>query len=171
MSPNSLLPRLMLYAALACVLAATGCAGYQFAGQEHGVLSGQAKSLAFKDVDNPTLETWLEPRLRADIRDELARRGLADWTSTSKAETLLTIKVLHYTTRAKVKNRSDETIKYFVELSIEATLTGRETGAPVWNSGPVTRQESYLEGELPDAREKVVDFAVRELADRMAHAF
>ena len=158
--------------ALSMVLAA-GC-GYQFAGSSSSapfVLPEGHRTLAMKEVVNPTLETWLEPDLRSMIRDEFSKRGKIRWTPLDQADATMSVQVLKYSETANIKNERGDTLKREVRLSLEAKLFNRSDGLLIWESGPIAVYETYLQGGLQEAREAVTARAIRMLADRMAHAY
>ena len=156
----------------AAFLSSIGCGGYHFAADEPLVLPEGQRLLAIEEIDNPTMETWLSPRLRSLIRDELSMRGNVTWTSRADADALLTVRVLRYTVSAKVKDDMDRTLKRVVEIRIEATLTRTSDDTIIWESGPVITHETFLtDEELSFARTRAAQIAVRQLADRLGHAF
>lgn len=163
---------LLLLSIAAAFLFSIGCGGYRFAADEPLVLPEGSRLLAMEEIDNPTMETWLSPQLRSLIRDEVASRGDVTWTSKADADSLLTVRVLRYTESARIKDDLERTLKKMVEIRIEATLTSTADETVLWDSGPVIAHETFLaDGELSAARSRAVQMAVRELVDRLGHAF
>jgi hypothetical protein len=158
-------------AGLCLAALAAGC-GYSVGSSAPVVLPQGKRSLAINKVDNPTTELWLEPKLRSILRDELGGRGLAVWTDTSKAETLLNVRVMRLTRGAAVKDKRDKTLKYEVEIRLEGKLINGKDRTPLWESGAIMVSEYYYnEGDRESAEELCVTMAVRELADRMGQNF
>ena len=129
---------------LLCALLLGGC-GYGFSPQGPSVLrteQGKGKStLAVGQVKNPTLETWMEPALRNALRDEIAVREPVRWVEPSEADMLLDLDITRYTVSAAVQDAKDSTLKYKLELVLDATLKDRGQGTVIWRSGPVSRIE------------------------------
>jgi hypothetical protein len=165
-----LLPVLLLL----CVLAGAAGCGYTVAGGTGAsaptVLPAAYGGIALRAVHNPTMYTWLGPELRSLLREELIRRGYV-WADEGGASALLTVRVQRYTVRAQVKNAQDETLRFVSELRLTASITGTEQDDLLWSSGTVatTWPHATEEGHVTD-REVLVQ-AVRDLADRMGHAF
>ena len=157
--------------AVAVFLSTSGCGGYQFTGEPLVMPEGH-RLLCIDEIDNPTMETWLRPMLRSMIRNELTRRGDVEWTSRAGADALLTVRIKRYLVEARIQDSSDFTLKKMVEIQVDAELTRTSDNTQLWQSGTVVSHETYLtDGELPAARSRAVEKAVRELADRMGHAF
>ncbi len=130
------------------------------------------KTLALAKVENPTLKTWLEPQLRADVRDEFASRNVATWRDSGESDFSLEIKILRYTESSYLTNEREETLKSVVDLRLEAKLYSSDEKLPIWESGPIDVQEYYYDDtDLEKARALAVSLASRELADRMGDAF
>lgn len=159
---------------LLCILLG-GC-GYGFTPSGPTVLEpeeGQgAKSIAIGSVENPTLQTWMEPELRNVLRDELASRSSAVWTDTDSADMIMDIVIDRYIISAAVQDKREKTLKFEVALTISAVLKDRKEGTLIWQSGPVRRVEYYLDdNDKAAAEHRVVAMAVRVLVDRMSHSF
>lgn len=158
-------------ATLAALLALAGC-GYKLGAGGPDVLPQGQNTLALSKVDNPTLKTWLEPQLRADIRDELSARNIATWRDSGDSDFSMEIKILRYTESSYLTNEREETLKYVVDLRLEAKLFSSDEKLPVWESGPISVQEYYYnDAGLEEAKKLAVSLASRELADRMGDAF
>ncbi len=157
---------------LLAVILLSGC-GYQF-GAKAGpsVLGNGSRKVAISSVENPTLEVWIEPFVRNALHDELAVRSKVTWTQPGDADQVLDIKVDRYYVAAAVQDSSDNTLKYQVRVTLLCTLKDGHTGARIWESGPVERQEFYIAGsDKLSAGRTAIELAVRDLVDRMSHAF
>jgi hypothetical protein len=162
---------LVMAGCLCLAVLAAGC-GYSIGSSAPVVLPMGHRSLAVNKVDNPTTEIWLEPLLRSKLRDELGGRGVAVWTDSSKAESLLNVRIIRLTRGAAVKDKRDKTLKYEVEIRLEGKLINGKDRTPLWQSGPIMVSESYYsEGDRSAAEDLAVTMAVRELADRMGQAY
>lgn len=156
-----------LFAILVC-----GACGYQFGSNAPVVLPEGHRTLAIKKVVNPTVETWIEPVLRAKLRDEITSRGQISWTDPDTADATITLKVLRFTEEASVKDERDKTLKYRVELQVEGVMNNKEDHTPLWESGLITKEWFYQnDTDRPDAEQKVVILAIRELVNRMGDNF
>ncbi len=160
----------LLVAAL--VALASGC-GYQFAAKSGPTVLGDgSRKLAIASVDNPTLEVWIEPFVRNSLYDELATRSKVTWTQPGDADQVLDIKVDNYFVAAAIRDDRDDTLKYQVRVTISAILRDRSTGARIWESGPVQRREFYIAEDAKSLAGRVaIELALRDLVDRMSHAF
>ena len=103
------------------VSAVSLCAcGYNFTGQ--GTVLGPDpdavsrldpafRTMAIARVENPTIEPWLEPRLRSLIRDEFTRRRFVTWVDKDKATSLLTVVIKKFTRSTSVAGQQDQSLK------------------------------------------------------------
>ncbi len=169
------------YAINVCVLLLAaallhGC-GYGFAPKSGpSVLNDKVKegksTLAIRKVENPTLQTWLEPTLRNDLRDEITSRASVTWVQPDAADMLLDLNITRYIIQAAIQDEKEKTLRYQVELVLEATLVDAAEGTVIWQSGPIRRIEFYLNDAEKSAAERDVVFqAVRVLVDHMGHSF
>jgi len=168
---------------LALLLAATwtlcGC-GYTFTGQ--GTVLGPDpdavsrldpafRSMAIARVENPTVEPWLEPRLRSLIRDELTRRRFITWTDKDKATSLLTVTIKKFTRSTIVAGQQDQSVKLSTGLVLIFQVRRASDGAVLWNSGEQSQTESFFPGDSDGADLRVTDLAVRRMADLMTQNY
>ncbi len=160
-------PRWLGVAALVTLLLAA--CGYRCGGEAPAVLQGRT-NVAMGAFENPTVETWLEPSLRARVRDELASRALVTWTERGKADMTLGIQILRYSDLSTVKNEHEKTLKKAVTLRLEAKLLDAKNQTLVWRSGPFEVSWSYTD-DSAEAQEQILLLAARTLADRLGHAF
>ncbi|NJB68999.1 hypothetical protein GGQ74_002693 [Desulfobaculum xiamenense] len=165
----TVLRTILLSAVLA--LALSGC-GYHATGHgEHLVLDASHRALCIRSVENPTLKPWLESVLRAEVRDEFTRRGHIDWASVKDAQADLHLVVNSFRSDASLTDSDDETIKSSSTITLTARIVSRDTGAELWNSGPVSASQSFTTGGKESAEHVVVNLAVRRLADRLTQAY
>ena len=159
---------------VACVIllsALTGC-GYTFSGMAPIDLPMGKKRLCITKFINPSTEAWLEPSLRSELRDEFTRRGQVTWVQRNEAETLVTIKVLTYSSSSTLKASDDETVKSAIQLSVEVQMYNAEDHTLIWSSGRIYASESYRgDGNKSDAQTTAVSLAAERVADRLGQAF
>ena len=156
---------------LATSLALAACAGYRFAADAPVALPKGVQTLAIKRVDIPTMDYWLEPRLRSLVRDEFTRRGALRWVDKGQADALLVIRVIRYTTSAYLWDANEQSVKRTVALLLAADIVNAQDNTQLWTSGDISVTESYYgDDELP-AAEEAAQMAVRVLADRLGNGF
>jgi hypothetical protein len=156
---------------LVLICSLTGC-GYTFSGMAPIELPQGQTLLCITKFENPTTEPWLEPSLRAEIRDEFTRRGQVKWVSRNEAETLVTIRVIRYSSSSTHKGSNDETVTSAVQLSVAVDMYNAADRTVIWTSGPINVSESFRgdSGE-PKAREDAVRLTAEQIADRLGQAF
>jgi hypothetical protein len=156
---------------LVLICSLTGC-GYTFSGMAPIELPQGQTLLCITKFENPTTEPWLEPSLRAEIRDEFTRRGQVKWVSRNEAETLVTIRVIRYSSSSTLKGSNDEAVTSAVQLSVVVDMYNAADRTVIWTSGPINVSESFRgdSGE-PKAREDAVRLTAERIADRLGQAF
>jgi outer membrane lipopolysaccharide assembly protein LptE/RlpB len=147
------------------------CAGYRFAGEDYSVLEPKFRDLALVDVSNPSTYTWLGPRLRSLVRDELTRRNVVRWTDKAKAQSHLYVEVKRYHRKAAVTGTYDQTLKLDATLVMQARIFSAADGSVLWDSREISITRSYFPGEEQAVDDLVADLAVRSLADRMSERY
>ncbi len=155
-----------------------GC-GYSFTGQ--GTLGPDPdavsrldpafRTMALVRVDNPTVEPWLEPRLRSLIRDEFTRRRFVVWTEKDKATSLLTVTIKKFTRSTVVAGQQDQSVKLSTGLTLIFRVQRASDGAILWDSGEQSQGESFFPGDSEGADLRVTDMAVRRMADLMTQNY
>jgi len=164
---------------LATALALGGC-GYTFTGK--GALTGPDpdavsrldpafRHMAIARVENPTIEPWLEPRLRSLIRDEFTRRRFVTWVDKDKATSLLTITIKKYTRSTFVAGQQDQSLKLSTGLTMIFRVQRAGDGAILWDSGEQHQTESFFPGDSDGADLRITDLAVRRMADLMTENY
>ncbi|MFW6324241.1 MAG: LPS assembly lipoprotein LptE [Desulfovibrionales bacterium] len=162
---------MLLRYSLLLFLALAGC-GYHLAGETPIVLPGEVQSLAIRNVTNPTTETWIVPRLRSELRNEITRRSDVVWKEVRLSEAILDVDILRYTTSSSLKGEDEQTLKSDAIISIEGRLLRNEDKSLIWSSGPITASESFAAGGGErEAGEDALEKAVRRLADRLDQNF
>ena len=153
------------------VCALTGC-GYSFSAMAPIDLPKDQTLLCITKFVNPSTEAWLEPSLRAELRDEFTRRGQVKWVAKNEAETLVTIRVIRYSSSSTLKGSDDETVTSAIQLSVAVDMYNAVEHNVIWTSGTVNVSQSF-KGESTEqkAREDAVSLAAERIADRLGQAF
>lgn len=165
---------------LACLLLAClvlgGC-GYKFTGssiadeESVNVLPRHYRDLAIARIENPTVEPWLEPRLRSLIRDEFTRRRLANWVERSKATALITVHIKQYTRSTALSGQQDQSLKLSAGIVFTVRIRRAGDNLVLWESGEQTQSESFFPGDADGADMRLTDLAVRRIADLMTQGY
>lgn len=160
------------YISILLMLALAGCSGYSFGEGDVTVLPPEYRTLAIEEVVNPTTLSWIEPRLRKLLRDELNRRGTITWTDDiNKADALITLKVIKYNRPTAVSDSSGETLRSDAIFTYQAEISSAGTGAVLWNSGRMTQTWPFFTGDEEKADEEVTLLGIRRLADKMTQNY
>jgi hypothetical protein len=172
---SGLMRSLGLALLFAATLALCGC-GYSFTGQADSTetasrLDPAFRKMAIARVENPTIEPWLEPRLRSLIRDEFTRRRLATWADKDQATSLLTVIIKRFARSTLVAGQQDQSVKLSTELTLFFRVHRAGDGAVLWDSGEMSQSESFFPGDSEGADLRVTDLVVRRLADRMTQNY
>ncbi|SKA83346.1 protein of unknown function [Paucidesulfovibrio gracilis DSM 16080] len=161
---TALVPTILLFVSLA------GC-GYHLAANGPVALDQDQRSLFMERVDNPTLQTWLGPRLRSVLRDELTRRGWTRWTSRAQADLLVRVVIDRYSRSSKVRDADDDTLRYSASITMRVDMVSRATDTVVWSSGTIAESESYFGNSTTAADMEVTELAVRRAVDRLTQGY
>ena len=161
--------------ALAC-LALAGC-GYKFTGssisdeESVNVLPQHYRDLAIVRIENPSVEPWLEPRLRSLIRDEFTRRRLANWVERSKAAAFVTVQIKQYTRSTALAGAQDQSVKLNTGMVWKVRIRRAGDNLVLWDSGEQSQTESYFPGDSEGADLRITDLAVRRMADLLTENY
>ena len=156
---------------LLLLLLLAGC-GYSFGESGQSVLTERYRTLAISGVENPTTLTWLEPRLRKLLRDELTRRGSVKWVDDRKdAEALISIRIIRYNRPTSVAGQGDVTLQSTASFQFEATIKSNIDGSTLWSSGEMTQNWPFFSGQESEADMEVTKLGIRRMADRMAQDY
>lgn len=149
----------------------SGCAGYRFTDDSTYALAPEYRKLFIESVDNPTLMSDLEFRLRSLVRDELTGRGLVTWTPKETAAAAMRLRIVDFRSNTLLEDAEEETVKSVAFINLQAEIRSRKDNKILWESGRISRSLSFFDGEQVDTEDRVLEFAVRELADRLRYAF
>lgn len=164
---------------LSTALTLCGC-GYSFTGQGTVIgpdpeaasrLDPAFRTMALVRVENPTVEPWLEPRLRSLIRDEFTRRRFVTWADKDKAASLLTVVIKKFTRSTVVAGQQDQSLKLSTGLTLIFRVQRASDGVILWDSGEQGQSESFFPGDSEGADLRVTDLAVRRMADLMTQNY
>ncbi len=156
---------------LLCIVFAVSACGYHNSASEPNRVGEQYREIAINKVENPTLERWLEPKMRSMLRDEITRRGQLTWTDKSKAEALINIRIIELSDGSRILGNKDTTLKYDMTLKVQMKVTSAADGTLLWNSGPVSVTESYYTDQEDETRQLITKLMVRRLVDKMNQAY
>jgi len=163
--------RPLKYMAILLPLLLTAC-GYGFDGGNTSVLKPEYRTLAISEVANPTTLSWLEPRIRKLLRDELNNRGTIIWAnSPSKADAVIAITIKRYNRPTAVAGSSDETLRSVANFQFEATIRSATDDSVLWQSGTIDQTWPFFTGDEDDADMEVTRLGIRRLADRMTENY
>lgn len=168
--------RFIARAALACLTLLTLAAcGYGFGADSESVIKptteGALPTLKIKSVDNPTLHTWIAHIVRAEMRDEIAARGLARWVDSGKADYEISFKVDSFTFRSWLTDSDDVTMLYSAAMTMEAILYKGNTNEEVWRSGKTSYSQSYERVQERTAASDLTRELARRIASNLQHSF
>ncbi|WP_027723157.1 LPS assembly lipoprotein LptE [Maridesulfovibrio zosterae] len=153
------------------IIFAVNACGYHNSATEPNRLGEMFRDVAISKVENPTLERWLEPKIRSLLHDEIIRRGQLVWVDKSKADALFNIKIINLTDGSRILGDKDKTLKYDMTLKLQMRVTSAADGKLLWNSGPVSVTESYYTGQEEATQQLIVELLVRRLVDKMNQAY
>jgi len=160
------------YILISLLLALAGCSGYSFGEGNATVLDTEHRTLAIEEVVNPTTLSWIEPRVRKLLRDELNRRGTIAWTDErGRADALISITITQYNRPTAVSGKKDETLRSEAVFEFEAEIRSSGTGAVIWRSGRMRESWPFFAGDEDAADRAVTRLGIRRLADRMAQNY
>ncbi|BCS89667.1 LPS assembly lipoprotein LptE [Pseudodesulfovibrio sediminis] len=160
------------YILLLAVFALAGCSGYSFGEGESSVLPKEYRVLAIGEVSNPTTISWLEPRLRKLLRDELNNRGSIQWSDTrATADAVIDINIHRYNRPTAVSGSSDETLSSVAVFQFEAVIISTMDDSELWRSGVIDQQWPFFSGDESQADKEVTKLGIRRLADRMTQNY
>lgn len=149
-----------------------GCSGYSFGEAGQSVLAPEYRRLAIAGVDNPTTISWLEPRVRKLLRDELTRRGTVTWVDEQKdADATIHIRIITYNRPTAVEGSSDQTLRSNANFVFSATVKSTTDGSVLWNSGEMSQNWPFYQGQETEADKEVTLLGIRRLADKMTQNY
>lgn len=164
------MPLIRAFLLLPLLLLLVSC-GYNFADGQTASLPPEFRKLFIDRVENPAPESWLEPRIRSLLRDELSRRPWATWTDRKDATALVRIDIQSYHRQTKVTGEDDVSLQYEVSIKLSGTVVDNLSGRVIWSSGSISEEWPYEAGNDEIADNKVTELAIRRFVDRMSNNF
>lgn len=160
------------YIALTLTLLMMGCSGYSFGEEGTSVLPPGDRTVAVEKITNPSTLSWMEPRLRSLLRDELNNRNTITWVdSPSKADATITINVLSYNRPTAVSGAKEETLRSVASISLKATVRSTITNEIIWTSGTLSQDWPFFTGGETEADMEVTQQIIRQLANHMTQNY
>lgn len=162
--------------ALSLAFALSGC-GYGFTGgtvaqtEADTRLDPAFQQMAIARIENPTVEPWLEPRLRGLIRDEFTRRRLVTWVDRAKATSLLVVHIKQYTRSTQVSGQADQSLKLSTVITFSVRVHRASDNMLLWDSGEQSQGETFFPGDSDGADQRVTDMAIRRIADLLTQGY
>lgn len=160
---------ILLLAGMALLLSACG---YQFSSAASLALPGNMQQIYLGEIFDPTTEPQLESRLRTSIRSEFTQRGDVKWVSRDRAEGVLQVRIVSYTSSSKLESPEQETVRFEAVLRFRGRIFQSEDDALVWESATLTVRESYAQQSQRDsAQRRLVALAAEKLANQLVQGF
>ena len=129
--------RISLLLLVLCFVGLAAC-GYKPAAFSPSILGDGTKTLKIKEIDNPTLESWVPHSIRTALRDEVNARHLARWVDSGPADYEISIIVLALTQRESIHDRYDQPLLYDNLLRIRAIVYDGATNQEIWRSRDIS---------------------------------
>jgi ribosomal protein L31 len=159
------------FIALLGLLILSAC-GYSMGESEHSVLKPEFRTIAISGVDNATTQTWLEPRIRKLLKDELNRRGTIRWVDDRKAaDALIHINISRYNRPTALEGDKDQTLRSNASIRLQATIRSTTGDEVLWESGIISQSWPFYTGQESQADKEVTSLAIRQLADKMSENY
>ncbi len=159
------------YIVLLLPLLLLGC-GYSFGDKSQSVLQPEYRVLAITGVENPTTLTWLGPRIRALLRDELTNRGTIVWADDhNKADAWIDINIIKYYRPTTVFGVGEKTLQSSAVFEFEAVIRSATDDSVLWSSGRISQNWPFYPGQESFADDEVTKLGIRRLADKMTQNY
>lgn len=145
--------------------------GYGF-GDKSSVLEERYHKVAIGRITNPTTLSWIEPRMRALLRDEFTRRGLVSWEDNRKnAEAVMNVTITTFTRPTTVESGTGETLQSSTYIVLHSEIKSTTDGSTLWASGDISQDYPFFSGQEAEADMEVTRLVVRRLADKMSQNY
>jgi outer membrane lipopolysaccharide assembly protein LptE/RlpB len=149
------------------LLSVTGC-GYHFSASAPITLPHGVTKIYIRDVNNPTLEGWLDPFLRSRFRDEFTRRAKVHWVSQDQAQAYVDLTIFSYSADTDLAGARGQALTGRAQVILEAEFRSRADNSLLWSSGQVSGAEIFEAGTSEIvAGERAVEEAIRKIADSL----
>jgi hypothetical protein len=142
--------------------------GYHFSAYAPITLPHGVTKIYIRDVNNPTLEGWLDPFLRSRFRNEFTRRAKVHWVRPDQAQAYVNLIILRYSVEADLVGARGQALTGRAQVMLEAEFRSRADGSLLWSSGQVSGAEIFEAGTCEIvAGERAVEEAIRKIADSL----
>ncbi|TVQ98157.1 MAG: hypothetical protein EA399_11015 [Desulfovibrionales bacterium] len=148
-----------------CAFLMVGC-GYHFSASAPITLPRGVSNIFISEVDNPTLEAWIDPFLRSRFREEFTRRAQINWVDESQAEAHVVLRIIAFTTDTELSGAQDQTLRERATVVMETEFRSQLDNSLIWSSGHISDSETFESGTSAIAAgERALDNAIRRTAD------
>lgn len=154
---------------LTSVLLLFGC-GFHFSASAPINLPRGVTRIHIQEVQNPTLETWIDPFLRSRFRDEFTRRAVVDWIDADpgKAQAYVILRVVAFDTETELSGTQDQTLRERATVVMETEFRSQSDDSLLWSSGRIIESETFEAGGSEIAAgQRAIENAIRRTADAL----
>ncbi len=157
--------RILPYLTFGLFLLLLGC-GYHFSASAPITLPRGIVNIHIQEVDNPTLEAWIDPYLRSRFRDEFTRRAQVNWVDAEQAQAQVVLRIISYSTDTELSGAQDQTLRERATIILETEFRNAVDGSRIWSSGHIAEYETFEAGTNEVAAgERAIENAIRRTAD------
>jgi hypothetical protein len=152
---------------LCLLVSILGC-GYHFSASAPISLPGAVTNIYIQNVENPTLEAWIDPFLRSQFRTEFTRRAKINWVDAEEAQAFINLIIIAYYTETELAGTQDQTLRERAVVVMETQFRSQDDGSLIWSSGHITDSETFETGtgEITAGR-RAIENAIRRTADAL----
>lgn len=162
--------RPILLGLLLCI--ALSACGYGLASRGPTVLQPDQQKLYLASVQNPSLNSWVGPELRAQLRDEITNRHVAQWTDRKNAQGLVEVVIDGFTlSQTTVTGKSDQSLRYATSISMHMRIVSPLDNSILWESGGLGVSETFFGNNAEGAQKRVVRLAAERMVDRLSENY
>lgn len=150
-----------------------GC-GFYFSASAPITLPGEVTRIHIREVENPTLETWIDPFLRSRFRDEFTRRAVVDWIDADPAEAqaYVILRVVAFDAETELSGAQDQTLRERATVVLETEFRSQSDDSLIWSSGRIVESETFeAGGNEIIAGQRAIENAIRRTADALGVDF
>ncbi len=90
------------------------------------------ESIAIEQLENRINQAGISDKITELVVDAMLADGTIDVVSSSTAEAILTGALIGYTSKPNAFDESDQVTEYIVKLTVELTLSKRESEQEIW---------------------------------------
>ena len=157
--------RFFPYLTFGLFLLLLGC-GYHFSASAPITLPRGVVNIHIQEVDNPTLEAWIDPYIRSRFRDEFTRRTQVNWVEADQAQAHVILRIIAYSKDTELSGAQDQTLRERATIILETEFRSAVDGSRIWTSGHITDYETFEVGTNEVAAgERAIENAIRRTAD------